>query len=323
MFYNHSDLSVRYIGRFGLYKGSMTATAPGAQIEISFSGEDIVLYFDTSDYENPVPHVYLQLDGGAMFESAIYKRIKIKAGAGEHFLRVIYKSAVEMQSRFFAPLVGKISFLGYKAEQNGILPEDKRKSIEFVGDSITEGVLTEADLESEDWDQPSRPHVDDVTSTYAWRTAEHFGLRDLHMGYGAVGVTHGGCGAVPKAAEAYPYCFDGVRVSYEHPDYILINHGANDKWAKDPENYRKEYTGLLKVIRELHPASVIICLAAFCEAYPDVLREVVDDFNKVNNDALHFIDATLWVPADPLHPPREGHKIIADKLIKELESIIK
>ncbi len=323
MFYRYNDSSIRYIGRFAPYKGSMTATAPGAQLEIAFSGEDIVLYFDTSDYENPVPHIYLQLDGGALFESAIYKRIKIKACAGEHFLRIIYKSAVEAQSRFFFPLVGKISFEGYKAEANSALPEDNRKSIEFIGDSITEGVLTEADLEDTDWDQPSRPHVDDVTSTYAWRTAEHFGLRDLHMGYGAVGTTHGGQGGVPKAAEAYPYCFEGAPVTYSHPDYILINHGANDKWSNEPENYRKEYTALLELVRKTHPDSVIICLAAFCEAYPDVLAELVDDFNCRHNDSVHFINASLWVPADPLHPAREGHKIIADKLIKELENIIK
>lgn len=322
MFYKFNDASVRYTGRFAVLDDSMTATATGSTIEIAFFGDSILLYFDTKNYEEPVPHIYVQVDGGALTESPIYKRLRIKAKNGEHIVKIIYKSAVEAQNRFFHPLVGRISFMGYEAEKNSVLPQDNRKSIEFIGDSITEGVLTDADSEESDWGQPSRPHVDDVTSTYAYLTAEHFGLKDLHMGYGAVGVTHGGMGGVPKASAAYPYCFDGAPVTYGHPDYILINHGANDVYG-DAEKYVAEYKELLHLVRTTHPDAVIICLAAFCGAFPRELEKLVEDFNKENRDNVHFIDATLWVPKNPLHPLRGGHKVIAEKLIAALKDIIK
>lgn len=47
--------------------------------------------------------------------------------------------------------------------------------IEFVGDSITEGVLIDAECTIFTNDQLNRPFEDDVTATYAWLTAEALG----------------------------------------------------------------------------------------------------------------------------------------------------
>lgn len=322
MFFNYTNPSIRYTGRFAEYEGAMTSTAPGSEIAIAFTGDNIVLSFDTTNYQDPVPHVYLQLDGGDMFESAITSFLRVNSSSGEHVLRVIYKSAVEAQPRFYHPLVGKIAFKGFWADNTAVLPEDNRKTIEFVGDSITEGVLIDVELFENAGPQETRPFVDDVTATYAYLTAKHFGLKNLHMGYGAVGVTHGGQGMVPKAAKAYPYCFDGAPVTYPHPDYILINHGANDS-GHTAEEYITEYRKLLELVRSTHTDSVIIVLSAFCGTYPNELKALVEEFNKTNNDTVHFIDASTWGKGHPLHPLRHGHIEIAGKLIKELENIIK
>ncbi len=321
MFYRYNDSSIRYIGRYAEYENTMTATAAGSTFEIAFSGEYILLYFDMTNNEEPMPHLWLQLDNESKYEVPLYKYLRIDASGGDHILKVIYKGGKEIQPRFFHPLVGKISFKGYEAERNGILPDDKRKTIEFVGDSITEGVLIDAQIEPENLEQDNRPFQDDVTATYAYLTAQKLNLIDLHMGYGAVGVTKSGCGEVPKAAESYPYCFEGAPVTYTHPDYILINHGANDRGAAS-QRYIEEYRGLLDVVRAAHPDSVIICLSAFCKVYPDELKTLIDQYNKENGDDIHFIDASLWVPVEPLHPLRDGHKIIAEKLTDELRKII-
>lgn len=322
MFFKFDHPSIRFTGRFAEYGGAMTATTTGAEIEIAFSGDNIVLFFDTENYQNPVPHIYMQLDGGDMFEAAISDFMRVNSTDGTHILRVIYKSAVEAQARFFHPLVGKIAFRGYFAENAAILPSDNRKTIEFVGDSITEGVLIDVELFDNAGPQETRPFVDDVTATYAYLTARHFGLKNLHMGYGAVGVTKSGQGAVPKAAAAYPYCFEGAPVTYPHPDYILINHGANDR-NKTAEEYITEYRALLELIRATHKDSVIIVLSAFCGAFPRELKSLVAEFNAVHGDNIHFIDASTWGEGHPLHPLRHGHKEIAEKLIKALENIIK
>lgn len=322
MYFKFNDKSVRYTGRFAEHNNSMVATATGSEIEIAFKGDYLLLNFDTSNYQNPVPHIYIQLDSGDMFESAISDFIRVNTTYGEHILRVIYKSAVEAQPRFYHPLVGKIAFKGYYAENSAVLPGDNRKTIEFVGDSITEGVLVDAQLFENAGPQETRPFVDDVTATYAYLTAQHFGLKNLHMGYGAVGVTHGGQGGVPKAADAYPYCFNGATVNYPHPDYILINHGAND-FSREASEYTAEYGALLKLIREAHPNSIIIALSAFCGAFPNELKEMIEKFNHENGDNVYFINASTWGKGHPLHPLRLGHREIAQKLIAELENIIK
>ena len=321
MYFNYSHESIRYTGRFSPFGDTMTATAAGAAFEIAFSGDYILLYFDTVGNEEPMPHLWLQLDDESKYEVPLYKYLRIDTEPGDHILKVIYKGGKEIQPRFFHPLVGKISFKGYDAQKSGILPEDNRKTIEFVGDSITEGVLIDAQIEPGNLEQDCRPFQDDVTATYAYTTAQNLGLRDLHMGYGAVGATTSGCGAVPKAAESYPYCFEGAKVQYDHPDYILINHGANDRGAT-PEQYVSEYKGLLEVIRSIHPESVIICLSAFIGVFPNELKATIEQFNKDNGDNVHFIDATGWVPPEPLPPLRDGHKIIAEKLTNELKKII-
>lgn len=320
MFVPHSSASVRFTGRFAPDGDAMTATATGSRIEIAYRGSQIVLSFNIDNCVLPYPHIWLRLDGGARFESAVDRWLTVEAptdtdidGDGEHILEIIFKGAKEIQNRWYAPLQNKLSFIGYDADGEGVLPPDDRKTIELVGDSITEGVLT-YDRRYRPEDQDNRVYEDDVCRTYGWLTAEGLGLRSLHMGYGAVGVTRSGCGSVPKAAEAYPYCWDGAPVMYGHPDFIMINHGANDR-GNGEEMYISEYRKLLSLIRDTHPDSKIICLSAFCGAFPDALGKLVSEFNAERNDDVFFIDATLWVPVEPLHPLADGHRIIADRLI--------
>ncbi|MBO4931780.1 MAG: hypothetical protein J6I42_06310, partial [Clostridia bacterium] len=85
------------------------------------------------------------------------------------------------------------------------------------------------------------------------------------------------------------------------------------------ERYIAEYRGLLELVRKTHPDAKIICLSAFCGAFPEALGKLVDEFNAEHNDDVFFVDATLWVPLEPLHPLTDGHKIIADRLIPILK----
>lgn len=322
MFFSYNDSSIRYTGRFAKFENTMTATATGSTIEIAFSGRYILLHFNVDGNEIPMPHLWISVDGKEKFEVPLDRFLRVEAGDGDHVLTVILKGAKEQQARFFHPLVGKVSFAGYDAEKAGILPPDDRKTIEFVGDSITEGVLIDEFLRGDGLEeQDNRPLQDDVTATYAYLTAQALNLKDLHMGYGAVGVTKAGCGAVPKAAEAYPYCFEGAPVTYDHPDYILINHGANDQ-KRSVEEYLTEYENLLDTIRSIHPSSRIISLSAFCGVYPNELGEMIDAYNKKHNDNIAFIDSTGWIPAKPLHPARDGHMIVSQHLVEELKKII-
>ncbi|MDF2675666.1 MAG: hypothetical protein K0R09_3938, partial [Clostridiales bacterium] len=273
----------------------------------------------------PYPHFWIQVDNGALVESAAEPYIRIKTNGGSdcmHSLKVIFKSATEKHHRWYEPLVSKVCFKGVEVEQAGKLEKDARKIIEFVGDSITEGVLIDEKCKYFSDDEAlNRVYQDDVCATYAWLTAEKLNLRPRIMGYGAVGVTKSGAGGVPKATVAYPYVYNGCMLTETSADYIVINHGANDRSASKQE-FMSEYSELIKLIRKMNPNSKIICLSAFIGVHTEELKEMVQELNRKYNDDILYIDSRGWIPPEPLHPLRDGHIKIAEKLVEALDALI-
>ena len=302
-----------------------TATAPGSGFELAFEGRSAVLRFDLGYLGQPFPHLWISVDGGPRVEAPVDRYLRIQADKpGAHVVRVVYKGGMEMLPRWHQPLMGAISFIGAEVEAPGRLPPDDRPVIEFIGDSITEGVLIDADFSScppNSIDQFNRPYQDDSCATYAWLAAERLNLRPIVQAYGAVGLTREGCGSVPRAGLIYPYVFDGMEYTGERPDVVVINHGANDR-AASAEEYLQRYGELIDLIRERAPKAVVVCLGAFCGAFDQELGEFVAAWNRAHSQPIHFISTRGWVPAEPLHPLRSGHKIIADRLVPLLKEIL-
>jgi hypothetical protein len=324
MFLNWKHEAIRITGRWDRRNDSAAVTTnTGGTIEIAFYGEMALLQFDIQNNEHPYSHLWIQVDNGALIESTVEPYIRIRANGSQdsmHYLKIIFKSAIERHHRWYSPLISKVSFKGVEVEKAGKLKEDKRKIIEFVGDSITEGILIDDKCTYYSDDVYNRVYQDDVCATYAWLTAEKLNLIPRIMGYGAVGVTKSGSGSVPKAAAAYPYVYDGCSLNEKEADYIVINHGANDRGAS-AENYTRDYFELIKVIRAMNPNSKIICLSAFAGVYPVELKEMISEFNKKYNDNISYIDSMGWVPSEPLHPLGNGHIKISKKLVEALKPL--
>lgn len=325
--YTHD--SIRLTGRWDTTSPEVAVTtATGSYIELGFTGRMAVLRFDVTGNANPpLLHLWIELDG-VRIEAPIDYYLRVRAATdGAHTLRVIFKGTIETKQRWCAPLESKISFLGADVEDVAPLPEDNRPIIEFVGDSITEGVLIDDDFAGDatppyEKGQYCRPFQDDACATYAWLTAEALNLRPVMMGYGAVGVTHGGNGSVPKAQDAYPYNFEGSPVTRPTPDVIVINHGANDR-SKPVEEYVAGYRQLLDTVIAMNPKAKIVCLSAFCGGHHEALGELVAAYNAEHGTSVSFVDSFAWVPVEPLHPMRDGHKIIAENFVPLLREIIK
>lgn len=310
--------NIRYIGRWYVTDQSAIAAAPGSRFQLAFSGDSIVLHFDTEFISSPPPHLWISVDNGAMIEVPVDRHLRICAGAeGDHVAEVILKSSITYGHRWYAPMNGRVEFTGWDGGA-GKLPADKKKTIEFVGDSITEGVFVDDELgEGLGW--LGRPYQDDVTATYAWLTAQTLGLEPIISAYGGVGVTQPG-GNVPKAAEMYPYCFDGVPISYCNADYIVMNYGANDREHSSDE-YLCEYRRLLNLVAEHNPASRLILLAPFCGAFEAELEVLRDSFAAERGRDITLVQTKGWISSEPLHPAREGHRELAERLTAVFESL--
>ena len=154
--YTAQSKAVRFTGRWNI-TDSATTTAPGGMIEIAFQGNAAVLHFDIQTNQQPYPHLWIKVDHGAKIEVPIDRYIRIETETnGNHIIMVVFKGAIEMQHRWYQPLIGKVSFCGFEAEQEGTLPDDFRKTIEFIGDSIIEGVLVDEEYKADSCDQLNR-----------------------------------------------------------------------------------------------------------------------------------------------------------------------
>lgn len=329
MFFPYTDENIRYTGRWGkeidqcgVKVGCMTATTTGAYFEFVFKGRQAVLHFNVISQNSGMPHVWVSVDGGTRVESVVMPYLRVQAAdEGVHTVCVIIKCANEELQRWYRPLTSCVALCGITADELCPLPADERKVIEFVGDSITEGVLVDEPFLPEGAAAFNRLYQNDACGTYAWLTAEALGLRPIIMGYGAVGVTKGGNGGVPKAQEAYPYNYHNSPISCVEPDYIFINHGSNDDNASE-EAYCEGYRELLDTIRRVHPHSHIIAMAVLYGVHTKALEQLITAYNSEHKTNISFINASGWVPKEPLHPLREGHKIAAEKLTEALKKVL-
>ena len=132
MWISSDSPEVRLTGRWASLNGTATATAAGSYFEASYTGELATLRFDMANMADPLPHLWIQVDDGPRIESVLAAYLRVRAkGNGPHRVTVILKGAVEQQSRWEHPLVGKISFLGLEAEGTAPLAPDIRPTIEL------------------------------------------------------------------------------------------------------------------------------------------------------------------------------------------------
>lgn len=323
MFIANPHPSIRATGRWHAEGSKITATACGSYFEIACEGELIVLHFDMHHHTEPRPQLWISVDGGPRILSELTPFLRVQcADAGRHEIKVIFKSAMEQNHRWYGPLHSKVCFLGYDAEAPAELTPDERKIIEFVGDSITEGVLVDDGYTYYEDEELNRPYVDDSCGTYAWQTAENLNLRPIICGYGAVGTIRCGCGSVPRAPISYPYCFDGAPIAYGHPDYVLINHTSNDQsWTA--EEVEESYLELIRVIAATHPDAKIFAMTPFLGCFDESIRRAVERFAAESRNEIHHISTKGWIPREPTHPNREGHRTASKRLTEVLSEYIK
>ena len=322
MFIPWNHPSVTLTGRWSRGEDSHTSTTNnGSRVEFAFTGSLATLHFDLSTNTDPAPRLWVSVDGGAMVDVTVNPFVKINAGdEGAHIGKAIVKASSEAQARWFAPQEAVVRFVGIEADGSADLPEDSRKIIEFVGDSITEGVLIDPDHGNPENFQ-DRVFADDSCATYAWLTATKLGMRPRIIGYGGVGTTKSGSGDVPPVQISYPQVYDGCEAQEESADVIVINHGSNDAGAPD-EAFTEGYTKLLEVIRSMNKTSRIFAISPFYGGKEEVLPKIVDAFNAANSDDITFISTKGWLPPDPIHPLRDGHQraseLLTDALAHEL-----
>lgn len=323
MIISSNSYFIKYTGRWNVGENEAVSTANGSCAEFSFSGSCAVIEFRTDDLITPPPHLYISADGGANIEVQTDKFIRICAEEGTHTVRIVLKGSVETQNRWYSPLQAAVSLKSIEADGFLPLPPDTRPIIEFLGDSITEGISIDVEPRYTRYGgNDDMVYWDDATAGYAWLTAKKLDMRPIIMGYGCLGTTRDGAGGIPNVCKSYPYYSDGCVADSGNADYIVINHGTNDRGAT-PEFFAESYTRLLEIVRERNPKSTIIVLTPFCGAWAGELKTITDNFNRKNGDNVFYINTDGWISPTPLHPNRAGHETVSRRLAEEIRKIMR
>jgi len=324
-----NDPRVLLFGRWDRRAADRAITVnTGSQIIARFSGSSLAFTFDTSPYKHALPTLWVRRDEGDWREVEVAERIDVATtGAADqpHVARVVAKGFREWDSRWTPPLESALVFTGVVLGEGGRLmtpPPPPKLRIEFLGDSITEGVLAVRSGSRDEW-----PKIADGRRAFAFQTAEILGAESRVVGFGRHGITIGGNGGVPRAIESFPYVYAGVEKGRLRPAVVVINLGTNDRRKAKPEQFAEDYLDYASLVRQSYPRAEIFCMRPFNGAHESGVGEAVRRLRAGGDKRLHYVDTAGWIDpekdtTDGLHPNIEGHRKGAEKLAAVIRQVL-
>ena len=229
---------------------------------------------------------------------------------GTHTLKIIAKyETTEI------PFQGLVLDAGASTVKPDTLP-----LVEFVGDSITSGVLT----------------TDNAVTDYAWLVGERLGANHTQISYPGISLVNPTWASpnVPTGMESLyfqqkqaNYCSDVPctgNPAWDFANYtakaVVINLGSNDANRSVPgATFQTRYTTFLQNIRAKYPNADIFALRTFNGFYQTETQAAVNARVSAGDTKVRYIDTTGWIDSsdlpDTLHPNDGGHVKITNRLL--------
>jgi lysophospholipase L1-like esterase len=189
--------------------------------------------------------------------------------------------------------------------------------IEFLGDSITEGVVVQEGRAGVVPGMPyTWPWLADARSSYAGQTALRLGAAWRQVGFGASGLVRAGNGGVPGALDSFNSFYAGCPRDAWQPDVVVVNQGTNEE-AMAAKEYQALYGRYLALLRAAYPQAKIVALRPFCGAQAASIKAAVEECHRVGDVNVFYIDTTGWYQG-PIHPNADASAVLADKLAQAI-----
>ncbi|MBR5377038.1 MAG: GDSL family lipase [Lachnospiraceae bacterium] len=339
--------NVKIYGRTAYDDGSLWLGLSGTGIGFTFTGTKVEI--DVHPDEAPASEdegerLLLYADGEVKQDVILSGRRAqtIKAGLadGTHTIRLIKASECQHGT-------AKIDVI--RTDSKKISPEKKGDhTIEFIGDSITCGYA----VESVDTDDGFALSQENVTKTYAFRTAEHFNADASFVAYSGYGVISGYTSNPSKRDdgrqmkdfyERTGHCsakMDGKSIDRikwefrEDPELIVINLGTNDSFyfeddAKKRDEFVEGYVNLLKLVHEKNPSSYILVADGFYgkdiheltkRAAKEYAKETKDE--RISSYLLRPVDKKKDGEAGDGHPTQVSHDKAVPGLVFKIVQVM-
>jgi lysophospholipase L1-like esterase len=318
----------QFYGRWDLSQpGKAITVNSGSHVTATFHGSGVSAQFDIAGNTGNRPTVSFKLDDGDWIEKEIAATLELATNlpVADHTVALFVRGMSEFEARWTPPLVASTTFLGFTVAGGALVPSPRpvRTKIEFLGDSITEGVA----LHAQGPEGQTTPNWrTDGPRSYAALTAMALDAEWRQVGFGRQGLTVGGNGGVPKAQDALNWFYAGVPRDAWQPDLVVINQGTNDSGASG-DTFAPLYLSFLGLVRTAYPNAKIAALRPFGGAHAaDISAQVAA--RKAGGDAnVFYVDTSGWTAqgdfTDGVHPNVSGSVKISEKLVMALGALPK
>lgn len=250
------------------------------------------------------PYFVYTVDGENPKRQKISQGTIILPDSGLHTVQIVVDGMNEREDKWNGEI--GVAFEKVTGENAKLSPvEINRKTILFMGDSITEGIMALRDEAISDYNS--------ATHSFPWYTAKQLQAEPYFMGFGATGIVATGSFHTCENMLDY-YSASRVIPQAEYPscDLAVIHTGTNDLGVKR-EVFMEGYRKVLEKIHARYPAISIVCIVPFTQLHAEEIVEVTMEY-----DWCYVLETKDWelTYTDGLHPDENGAKIVADKLVE-------
>ena len=290
-----TDPNIVYVGRWDTSSG--TSAVPqwsGAYLRTAFTGTTVKVR------ARDAVNFYASIDGGPdVFHAGVRGTVNLTPqplSAGTHTLRISYRS-------------GDTVFQGLVLDSGArtVSPNTPSSLIEFVGDSITAGALTD------------RLALD----SYAWKTGEQLGMRHTRIARaGYCLVAQSGCTGLStqffRLGSTGDQSWDFTRY---RANAVVINLGTNDiGHGVTGSAFQAAYTRFLGDLRAKYPEAHLFAVQTLKKRYVAETKAAVSARTNSGDSRVHYVDTTGWLTDGTDyedgngHPNEAGHTKFANRL---------
>lgn len=344
--------NVKLVGRTHLIDDTLWLALSGSGIEFTYTGKklDITLVGDgaaTAGNPDNQARAAIYVNGERVVDDMIDKAEEtytVLDSESEQTaeIQVIKLSETAMSTMGIKPISvgegGKIKPAAAKAHR-----------IEFIGDSITCGY----GVDDEDENHHFSTKTEDVTKTYAYKTAQALGADYSMFSISGYGIISGYTDNDTKVTEqTIPQYYGSLGYSWNSfagkeqpqsvewdfsgfcPEVVVINLGTNDdSYCKSDgekqEEFSTAYVDFLKTVREKNPDAKIICSVGIMgqRIYPAVEMAKYAYTKETGDENIAVLkfdqqdQAADGLAAD-WHPTEATHEKAAQKLTEEIKTLM-
>ena len=307
---DHFTLSGRWFEKVINGETAWVTVNQGAMIHFRTEGAESAKLRFTEISRLETPYYAYIVDGGEPVRKKITDGSILLPDRGKHEICVVIDGITEREDKWYGEI--GVAFHGIECDGRVRGTAPKQKTILFIGDSITEGIMTLSDHAVSDYNS--------ATHSFPWYTAKNLDAEPYFVGFGGSGIVAEGSFQTNSVALDY-YSVSRPIPESDMPDCSLavINTGTNDHGVES-DVFTEGYRELLLKVHDRYPDAKVVCMIPFNQSHAGDIRSAAKDYSW-----CHIVETEGWEISysdEGLHPDAAGSKVIGDNLAEYIREEI-